>query len=225
MLDQSRFDVTADPSSDDELVERVRAGDTALFEVLMRRNNQRLYRAIRAVLRDEAETEDAMQQAYVSAYTHLHQFAAEARFSTWLLRIGVNEALARLRQRRRHLEALDDRDEDTEPLPLEARMPTPEDRAAEHELASLLEPIIDDLPRMYREVFVLRLVEGLDTAETAAVLELGEDAVKQRLHRARQMVQASLEDRVGASARALFQFQAPRCDRVVATVMARLPPR
>jgi RNA polymerase sigma-70 factor (ECF subfamily) len=102
-------------------------------------------------------------------------------------------------------------------------MPTPEDRAADHELATLMEGIVDRLPDAYREVFVLRLVEGLDTAETASVLDLGEAAVKQRLHRARLLVQQLLDQHVGASARTLFQFQAPRCDRVVAAVMARLP--
>jgi RNA polymerase sigma-70 factor (ECF subfamily) len=224
---QPELQSVAEPLSDEEIVARVRAGDTPLFEVLMRRNNQRLYRAVRAVLRDEAEAEDVMQQTYVSAFTHLDQFAAAARFSTWLLRIGMNEALGRLRQRRRHLESIDDREgeDNLGPLPLEARMPTPEDRAADRELASLLERTIDELPGIYREVFVLRLVEGLDTAETAAVLDLGEEAVKQRLHRARAMVQKLIEQRVGTSASAAFESHAPRCDRVVAAVMARLPAR
>ena len=87
----SALETVAEPSSDEEIVARVRGGDTPLFEVLMRRNNQRLYRAVRAVLRDEAEVEDVMQQTYVAAFTHLDQFAAAAKFSTWLLRIGVNE--------------------------------------------------------------------------------------------------------------------------------------
>lgn len=220
---QPALERAADPLSDEEVVERVRGGDTAFFEVLMRRNNQRLFRAVRAVLRDESEAEDVMQQAYLSAFAHLDQFAGAARFSTWLLRIGVNEALGRLRQRHRHLEAIEREDEDDpEPLPAEAEMPTPEERAADRELAELLEGIVDGLPRTYREVFVLRLVEGMDTAETAAVLDLGEDVVKQRLHRARLMVQASLEARVGAAASTAFEFKAPRCDRVVAAVMARL---
>jgi RNA polymerase sigma-70 factor (ECF subfamily) len=213
----------AEPLNDDEVVARVRAGETPMFEVLMRRHNQRLYRAVRAVLGNESEVEDVMQQAYVSAFTHLDQFAGQARFSTWLLRIGVNEALGRLRQRRRHLESIDDRDDDhLPPLPTDKSMPTPEDRAAHHELASLLQRTVDELPRPYREVFMLRLVEGLDTAETATVLELSEEAVKQRLHRARGMVQQSIEERLGASAAATFEFRAPRCDRIVAAVMARL---
>jgi len=220
MPTQPQLDLN-EPPSDEELVARVARGETALFEVLMRRNNQRLYRAVRAVLRDGVEAEDVMQQAYLSAFAHLHQFAGDARFSTWLLRIGVNEALGRLRQRGRHLELL--KDPEDEAAPLEAPMPTPEDRAADHELATLMEGIVDRLPDAYREVFVLRLVEGLDTAETASVLDLGEAAVKQRLHRARLLVQQLLDQHVGASARTLFQFQAPRCDRVVAAVMARLP--
>jgi RNA polymerase sigma-70 factor (ECF subfamily) len=221
----SELPAGADLLSDEELVGRVRQGDTPLFEILMRRNNQRLYRAVRAVVRDESEAEDVMQQAYVSAFAHLDQFAGQAKFSTWLLRIGVNEALGRMRQRRRHLERIDERAEDDGPglLPMEAPMPTPEDRAANRELASLLESTIDALPSAYRAVFMLRLVEGLDTAETAAVLELGEEAVKQRLHRARAMVQHLIQERVGASAAVAFELHAVRCDRVVAAVMARLP--
>jgi RNA polymerase sigma-70 factor (ECF subfamily) len=218
----------ADPLGDEEIVARVRGGDTAFFEVLMRRHNRSLYRAVRAVLRDDTEAEDVMQQAYLSAYAHLHQFAGQARFSTWLLRIGVNEALGRLRQRRRHLQPIEDQEQTedrTTPGALEDRMPTPEDRAADHELAVLLEGIVDGLPATYREVFVLRLVEGLDTAETAAVLDLSQEAVKQRLHRAREMVQGSVEARMGSAAAGAFEFRAPRCDRVVAAVMARLPVR
>src|SRR5688572_227522 len=224
---QPQLERAAEPLSDEEVVRRVRGGDTAFFEVLMRRHNQRLYRAVRAVLRDEAEAEDVMQQAYLSAFAHLDQFAGAARFSTWLLRIGVNEALARLRQRRRHLEPIEARldQDESDPFPREADMPTPEDRAAGRELGQLLEQIIDGLPGGYREVFVLRLVEGLDTAETGAVLELGEATVKQRLHRARQMVQGSMAVRLGAMAAGAFEFKVPRCDRVVAAVMARLPAR
>jgi RNA polymerase sigma-70 factor (ECF subfamily) len=224
MAMQTQLERLAAPLTDDEVVARVRAGETALFEVLMRRSNQRLYRAVRAVLGNESEVEDVMQQAYVSAFAHLDQFAGQARFSTWLLRIGVNEALGRLRQRRRHLETIEDVDDDDHPgpLPTDKSMPTPEDRTAHHELASLLQRTVDELPRPYREVFMLRLVEGLDTAETATVLELGEEAVKQRLHRARGMVQRLIEDRLGASAATTFEFRAPRCDRVVAAVMVRL---
>jgi RNA polymerase sigma-70 factor, ECF subfamily len=208
------------PVSDEELVVLVQAGQTALFEILMRRNNQRLYRAVRGVLRDETEVEDVMQQTYLSAFTHLGQFAHHARFSTWLLRIGVNEALGRLRQRRRELAPpLASSEEDSMAPPRDPLGPTPEDRAASGELARVLEHAIDDLPGPYRAVFMLRIVEGLDTADTAAVLGLGEEAVKQRLHRARSMLQKAIDERMGASALNLFQLHASRCDRVVGAVM------
>lgn len=213
-----------DGLTDDDVVAGARAGHRALFEVLMRRNNQRLYRAIRAVLRDDVEVEDVMQQTYLSAFAHLDQFAGAAKFSTWLLRIGVHEALARLRQRR-PLESLEQRGDDREPAPVEIQTPTPEDRSAGRELASFLEELIDQLPVHYRQVLVLRLVQELDTAETAAILGLGEETVRQRLHRARAMVGRAIEQRVGSFAAAVFAFEAPRCDRVVAAVMARLPRR
>jgi len=205
----------AEPLSDEEVVERVRAGDTALFEVLMRRHNQGLFRTVRAILRNEAEAEDAMQQTYVAAFTHLGQFTGDAKFSTWLSRIGINEALGRLRQGRRQVGPEEAED-------LETRMPTPEDGAANRELGALLEQTIDCLPTSYRQVFMMRLVEGRDTAETAAILGLAEGNVKQRLHRARAMVQQAMEERVGAVAGGVFPFHASRCDRVVAAVMARL---
>jgi RNA polymerase sigma-70 factor (ECF subfamily) len=225
MPTQPELAAAPQPLSDEEVVARVRAGDSSRFEVLMRRHNQRLYRAVRSVLRDEAEAEDVMQQAYLSAYTHLHQFAGGAKFSTWLVRIGINEALLRLRQRRRlrPVGAGQEHDlDEREPAPEEQHMPTPEDRTADRELARVLEQTIDQLPDPYRQVFMLRLVEGMDTAETAAALDLGHEAVKQRLHRARAMIQQAIEARVGASARAAFELHAPRCDRVVAGVMARI---
>jgi RNA polymerase sigma-70 factor (ECF subfamily) len=229
MTTRAELAATQQPLSDEEVVARVRDGDTSLFEVLMRRHNQRLYRAVRSVLRDESEVEDVMQQAYLAAFTHLAQFAGTAKFSTWLVRIGINEALLRLRQRRRlhpvAAVARQDELEETAPPPEDPPMPTPEDRTAGRELGRLLEETVDQLPAAYRQVFMLRLVEGLDTAETAAALDLGEEAVKQRLHRARAMVQQAIEARVGASARAAFEFHAPRCDRVVAAVMAELMAR
>jgi RNA polymerase sigma-70 factor (ECF subfamily) len=213
---------------DEAVVDRVRAGETELFEVLMRRHNQRLYRAIRAVLRRDSDVEDVMQQAYLAAFTHLAQFAGQAKFSTWLLRIGVNEALGRLRRSGRLVALEGDVDEAAEEAKVNAMQPvpfSPEDRAADRELASLLERSIDGLPDSYRQVLVLRLVEGLSTEETAEVLGVREETVKQRLHRARAMVQRSIEDRIGATARSAFLFHADRCDRVVSAVMSHLDAR
>lgn len=204
--------------SDEEIVERVRAGETALFEVLMRRHNTRVYRAIRSVIRDEAEVEDLMQQAYLQAYEHLGRFEGAARFSTWLLRIAVNEALMRVRKSTR-LSVVPD-----PPVDQEGGMPatSPEERAHDRQIAALLESAIDGLPDLYRTAFMLREIEGLSTAEAAEVLEVSEEVVKTRLHRARRLVRESLLARAGAAAKETFAFYAPRCDRVVAAVLARI---
>ncbi|HXH07690.1 MAG TPA: RNA polymerase sigma factor [Vicinamibacterales bacterium] len=212
--------------SDMEIVSRVRAGETALFEILVRRYNQRLYRVARAILRDEAEAEDAMQQAYVNAYLHLDQFADRASFSTWLTRIAAHEALARARRRARAAPAvaIDDpppRAEEGMSL-LSSSDPSPEHQAFAGELRALLEAAIDALPQAYRSVFVLREVEGLSTAETAECLDLSEEAVKTRLHRAKQLLREALYDRAGVAAPEAFQFHLARCDRVVAGVFERL---
>ena len=204
--------------TDEEVVRRVRAGETPLFEVLMRRYNQRVYRVVRAVLRDDAESEDAMQQAYVSAFAHLEQFAGAARFSTWLTRIALNEALSRLKARARFV-PVDGKEETMDGLP---RVRSPEDAAANRELASVLEQAIAALPEHYRTVFVLREVEELSTAETADCLELTEEAVKVRLHRARGMLRDAIADQVGRTAKQAYAFHLSRCDRVVKAVLARL---
>ena len=202
--------------SDDEVVRRVRDGETALFEVLMRRYNQRLYRIARAVVKDEHEAEDVMQQAYVSAFTHLGQFERRAQFSTWLSRIAIHEALGR-RRRARPTESIDT--DDGEPMEiLSSSAPDPEHQAYAGELRHLLETSVDALPETYRMVFMLRDVEGLSTAETAEGLDIGEEAVKTRLHRARAMLRRELYDRAGATSGEAFNFHLSRCDRVVAAV-------
>jgi len=210
-------------SSDEELARRVAAGETALFEILMRRYNQRLFRVARAIVRDDAEAEDVMQQAYVNAYSHLGQFAGRARFSTWLTRIAVNEALARLRRRGRfdEVDAVPDWEErvmDRIAVP----RPNPEQQALHGELRAVLEAAFEAIPQSYRTVFVLREVEGLSTAEAAECLSLGEDAVKTRLFRARAMLRKELLERAGVASAELFPFHLSRCDRVVSGVLARL---
>jgi RNA polymerase sigma-70 factor (ECF subfamily) len=204
---------------DEEIVRRVAGGETDLFELLMRRHNTRVYRAVRSILRDEDEAEDAMQQAYLSAFVHLRDFAGGARFSTWLTRIALNEALGRLR-RHRPLVALDVVRE--EPSMPPDPPPTPEGDAARRELGALLERAIDGLPEIYRTVVMLRDVEGMSTGEAADALGIAEEAVKTRLHRARAMLQARVTALAGEGLGAAFPFYAPRCDRVVHGVMARL---
>jgi RNA polymerase sigma-70 factor (ECF subfamily) len=210
--------------TDADLVARVRAGEHSLYEVLMRRHNERLYRAARAIVRDEAEIEDVMQQTYMNAFSHLDQFESRAQFSTWLTRILVNEASHRLRARQRRLaahscaRATAAEELDGTPAP----EPNPEQRAYAGELRRALEDAIDALPARYRLVCMLRDVQGLSTAEAAAALGLGEEAVKTRLHRGRVMLRRLITARVGATAATAFPFYAPRCDRVVTGVLSWL---
>lgn len=202
--------------SDEEVVARVRAGDTPLFELLMRRHNQRLYRVARSILRDEAEVEDVLQEAYVSAFTHLDQFLGHARFSTWLTRIAVHEALHRSKRKRRFTDL-----EDVGDI-LESPDAGPEKRAFHGELRQILEASIDRVPEGYRTVFMLREVEGLSTADTAACLSIPEETVKTRLHRARQQLRRQLDQALGTTVKEAFAFGSERCDRLVAAVLRRL---
>jgi len=207
--------------NDDEIVRQVLSGQTALFELLMRRHNERVYRAARAIVRDELEAEDVMQQTYVSAFTHLGQFTGASQFSTWLTRIAVNEALARLR-RRGHYEPLDEKSSAMVSLMRQIPPEDPERQAFAVELRALLEWAIDRLPDGQREVFVLRDVEGLSTSDVAASLQISEESVKTRLSRGRAALRRMLTERTGATVSDAFRFYRPRCDRVVAEVMARI---
>jgi RNA polymerase sigma-70 factor, ECF subfamily len=211
------------PVSDDEVVRRVRAGETGLFEVVMRRYNQRLYRVARAILRDDAEAEDVTQQAFVNAYGHLDQFASRATFSTWLTKIAVHEALARVRRRGRfdQQEAVHDGDGDTMGA-LKSPGADPERQAFAGELRALIESAIEALPEHYRAVFVMREVEGMSTAESADCLDITEETAKTRLHRARMLLRETLFERAGIESAAAFPFHAPRCDRVVAAVFDQI---
>jgi RNA polymerase sigma-70 factor (ECF subfamily) len=206
---------------DADVIEQVLGGHTALFELLMRRYNERVYRAARSIVRDDQEAEDVMQQAYVNAFMHLRQFNGSARFSTWLIRIAMNEALARVRRRGRY-EAFDDEVSNVEPFMSHTSAENPERQAFAGELRGLLEWAIDTLPNGTREVFMLREVEGLSTFEAAACLGVSEDVVKARLSRGRAALRRVLMERTGATAPEAFRFHRPRCDRVVAQVLARI---
>ena len=208
--------------TDEEIVDRVRAGETALYEIIMRRYNQRLYRVARAILRDDSEAEDVMQDAYVRAYQHLDQFARRAPFSSWLTRIAVHEALARVRQRNRTQQIAEGEVEGEFVMNLAEPSPNPEQTASTAELGHLLEEALLALPEQFRTVVIFRDVEELNTEETAEALEISEENVKIRLHRGRAMVRGWLFQRVGAKARDAFPFMGARCDRVVRNVFARL---
>lgn len=208
--------------SDEQIVERVRAGDTALYELIMRRYNQRLYRVARAILHDDAEAEDVMQDAYVRAYQYLHQFAGRAPFSAWLTRIAAHEALSRLRLRKRN-QQLENTEQDGELYMdvVEASL-DPEQSASKAELGELLEQAVLGLPEQFRTVVMLRDVEEMSTSETAVALDLTEENVKVRLHRGHAMMRGWLFTRVGTSGKNAFPFMGVRCDRVVHGVFARL---
>src|SRR5262245_189558 len=205
---------------DEEVLFRIKGGELALFEVLMRRHNPRLYRVARSILKDEVEVEDVMQAAYLSAYSHLGQLEDAGRFATWLSRIALREALARLR-RSKQLPEIPFASREDHSLELAAAGPSPEQETLTGELRDALEQCLDALPMNYRAVFVLRELEGLSTAETAVCLGLTEDAVRTRLHRARGLLRTGLLARTGGR-EALPPFEGIRCDRVVAGVLQRL---
>ena len=206
---------------DELLIQQVLNGNTALFELLMRRYNERVYRAARSIVRDEQEAEDVMQQAYVNAFTHLRQFNGSARFSTWLTRIVINEALARVRRHGKY-EAFDEDASAVVPFRSPHPAENPEQQTFAHELRGLLEWGIDRLPTGMREVFVLREVEGLSTFEAAECLGVSEDVVKTRLSRGKATLRQLLMKRTGETAPEAFRFYRPRCDRVVALVLATI---
>lgn len=218
--------------SDAQIAQRVATGDQAAFQLLMRRHNRTLYRTARSILRDEAEAEDAVQEAYLSAYRAIGGFRDEAKLSTWLVRIVANEALARLRKRKRRAEFIQ-LEGDTRPEDLRTGLNTnpaapepPEQGALRAETRRLLEGKIDELPDAFRVVFMLRAVEELSVEETSAALAIPGATVRTRYFRARGLLRESLlrdsagcemEDAIGD----VFAFAGGRCDRIVAVVEAR----
>jgi RNA polymerase sigma-70 factor (ECF subfamily) len=213
-----------------DLIARARRGDQLAFRNIMERHNQRLYRVARAVLRDEAEAEDAVQEAYLRAFSGLGEFRSDASIATWLTRITLNECLGRKRKRRPTvgLEALQSAEASGAQI---IRFPgmnsnsDPERSAAHMEIRRLLEGSIDLLPEAFRVVFVMREVEELSIEETAAALGIRPETVKTRLHRARLMLRAALQDQLASSLKDTFPFAGARCARITEAVLARLPPK
>lgn len=215
------------PAADAGLVAKACAGDRLAFELIMRRHNRRLFRLARSFLASDAEAEDALQEAYVRAYARLPALADGEALGTWLARIVTNEALGRLRAAGRvvSLEAHRRRGDDGGgglADELADDRPDPERLAASGELRRLLVAAVGALPQEFRAVFVLREVEGLSTAETAACLAIRPETVKTRLHRARSRLQEALGEQLLAASPSLFEFDGARCDRVVGHVLARL---
>ena len=188
----------------------------------MRRYNQRTYRVVLTILRNDAEAEDVIQETYVRAYQHLSDFAGRAKFATWLTKIAVHEALARVRSRTADGRAKFIPEASLEMNILRSETADPEKQTYDHELRLVLERAIEALPESYRSVFVLRMVEGLDVHETATALDIGVENVKTRLHRGRAMLRKELQRRAGIVAPELFPFHLSRCDRVVEGVLRRI---
>jgi RNA polymerase sigma-70 factor (ECF subfamily) len=211
-------DIDIAEASDEAIVVRVVAGETAAFETLVRRHNRRVFRAVRAILKTDDEAEDVMQEAYVSAFAHLAAFGGRARFSTWLVRIAVHEALRRLRQGKR-LVSMDETQLEEEPM---ATTRDPEGAASDLELRKLLEDAVDTLPVGFRAVFVMRAVEGMSVGEIAEALDIPEETVRTRHHRARGLLRSGLTERMDTVAPQAFDFHLSRCDRVAAGVLARI---
>ena len=213
---------------DAELAQRVASGDHDAFRLLMRRNNQTLFRTARSILRDDAEAEDAVQEAYLQAYRSIGQFRGDAKLSTWLVRIAANEALGRLRRRQRMANVIPLDGEAAEPIErevseaMESTSLEPEREAMRGETRKLIEAQIDRLPDAFRVVFVLRAVEEMSVEETAQCLGIPEATVRTRFFRARSLLREGLSRQIDVGIDQAFSFAGERCDRIVATVMARL---
>jgi RNA polymerase sigma-70 factor (ECF subfamily) len=211
---------------DAELAQRVADGDQAAFEVLMRRHNRALFRTARAILRDDAEAEDALQEAYLQSYRQMASFRGEARLSTWLARIVANEALMRLRKHARRSAIVPLQPgvavEELNQIAEASMDKEPESSARRAEIRKLLEQRIDALPGAYRAVFMLRAVEEYSVEETAQILQIPEATVRSRFFRARSLLREGLASEVDLACEDAFGFAGERCDRVVARVMERL---
>jgi len=211
--------------TDDRLVELARGHDLLAFEALMRRHNRRLFRVARSVLRDVEAAEDAVQEAYLRAFTHLSSYKPTGRFSAWLTRVALNEALMMRRRERGDTVSLDEMGDDfvSAPDPAADDPQTADQYVEAAHARALLEHAIDALPENFRMVFVLRAVEGLDVRETAECLELNASTVRTRLFRAQRLMRGELSRRLQSESSEIFDFGAERCDHVVEYVLAHLP--
>ena len=206
---------------DSEVVKRVLSGEKELYEILLRRNNQKLFRVIRAYLKETQEIEDIMQNTYLKAYEKLYQFKSKSTFSTWLIRIGINEALARLNAKKRYFAVHDANDTNKTILEISAnKQSNPEQTAINQETKLMIEKAIDTLDTKHRVVYIMREIEGMSISEIADSLELSPSNVKVRLHRAKGKLKENLYKLY--SPQELFEFGFSKCDRLVAFVLYKI---
>lgn len=214
------------PSDGAELVQRTLARDDAAFRTIMKRYNRRLYRIARSILRNDSEAEDVVQEAYVSAFAHLDGFRGEFSLATWLSRITMNEALGRLRRERPAvgLETFEAQRTEAQIIqfPQTVTSGDPERTMAQREILQLVERATDNLPEIFRIVFITRVIEGMSVEETAELLGLQPQTVKTRLHRARRLVREQLDKQIGPVLMDAFPFAGRRCERMTNAVMRRL---
>ncbi|MER9676212.1 RNA polymerase sigma factor [Mesorhizobium sp. M0208] len=215
--------LTATPaaSRDMQLVGRALARDGDAFRTIIKTHNQRLYRIARGVVRNDSEAEDIVQEAYVSAFAHLESFRGDASLATWLSRIVINEALGRLRKRRRMVAMPENPQAEIIRFPFNPS-DDPERTMAQRQILELVERATDSLPDVYRMVFVARVIEGLSIEETAELLGVRPETIKTRLHRARALVRKALDDQIGPVLLDAFPFAGRRCERLTNAVMQRL---
>ena len=205
-----------------EVIQRILGGEKQLYEILVRRNNQKLYRAIRSYLKDEAEIEDIMQNSYIKAFTKLYQFKLESTFSTWLIRIAINESLARIKEKGK-VHYLDQQSENTRNQILEIPdndQLNPHAKMIRNEAKQILERAIDHLDAKYKAVYILREVEEMSMKEIAESMDLSVSNVKVRLHRAKEMLKDILFEI--SSDKNVFEFGFSRCDRITERVMKNI---
>jgi len=220
--------IAYDKLSDLELAQRIASGDKHAFELLMRRHNQILYRTARSILKDDAEAEDAVQEAWLLAYRAIGNFRGDAKLSTWLVRIVVNEAISRGRKRSRGAEVIQlsgepQEDRESAEGSMDETLPEqPEGAAQRAQTRRLLESKIDELPDAFRTVFVLRALEELSVEESAVALGIPEATVRSRFFRARGLLREALSKEIDLAYGDAFAFAGARCDRIVAGVMAKL---
>jgi RNA polymerase sigma-70 factor (ECF subfamily) len=206
-----------------ESVNSIRSGDRVAFEQLMRQYNRRLFRLARAALRDDAEAEDALQDAYIAAYRSLDRFRGDSKLSTWLSRLVLNECFGRLRRgaRRQKVIPMVSPTQEMDAVP-EEDSGSPDRLLARTQMRALLERKLDDLPEAFRLVFMLRSVEELSVEETAQTLGIPEATVRSRYFRAKGLLREALAQEIDLAERDIFEFGGEHCDRIVARVMARL---
>ncbi|UVK53569.1 RNA polymerase sigma factor [Mesorhizobium sp. AR02] len=203
------------------LVHRALAREADAFRVIIKTHNQRLYRIARGILRNDAEAEDVVQEAYVRAFASLATFRGDSSLATWLSRIVINEALGRLRKRRRTVAMPENPEARIIRFPLNPS-DDPERTMAQRQILALVERATDSLPDIYRMVFVARVIEGLSMEETADLLGVRPETVKTRLHRARSLLRKALDDEIGPVLLDAFPFAGRRCERLTQAVMGRL---